>query len=44
MIRFATLIILSLEAKSIDLVLSSPKWMQSLLSTNYSQMFDLIVF
>ena len=36
---FGTLFILRLEAKSIDLVLSSPKWMLSLLSTNHSQMF-----
>ena len=36
---FGTLFILRLEAESIDLVLSSPKWMLSLLFTNHSQMF-----
>ena len=41
---FGTLFILRLEAKSIDLVLSSPKWMLSLLSTNHSQMFLKYLF
>ena len=36
---FGTLFISFLEAKGIDLVLSSPKWILSLLSRNHSQMF-----
>ena len=34
---FPTFLILFLLAKNIDLVLSSPKWILSLLSTNQSQ-------
>ena len=39
---FGTFFILRLEAKSIDLVSSSPKLMLSLFYTNHSQMFQHI--
>ena len=41
---FLTFFILNLVAKSIDLVLSSPKWILSLLSTNQSQLLSKSLF